>query len=105
MAGERGEHPSGANHRMRPIDAVVLPYFLSLLVTDRPGVFAKVASIFGEEQVSIASIVQKSRGAVADVVLVTHAAPEVSMRRVLDRMRALEVVKAVNNVIRVEATI
>ncbi len=101
----RVEHPSGANHRMRPIDAVVLPYFLSLLVTDRPGVFAKVASIFGEEQVSIASIVQKSRGAVADVVLVTHAAPEVSMRRVLDRMRALEVVKAVNNVIRVEATI
>ncbi len=93
------------NQRLRPIDEVVLPYCLSLLVTDRPGVFAKVASVFGEEQVSIASIVQKSRGTVADVVLVTHAAPEKSMRRVLDRLRALDVVKAINNSIRVEAAI
>ncbi len=105
--GARGRvgETSIANYRVRPIDEVVLPYFLSLLVTDRPGVFAKVASIFGDEQVSIASIVQKSRGAVADVVLVTHAAPEKSMRRVLDRMQTLDVVKAVNNVIRVEAPI
>ncbi len=93
------------SRRLRPIDEVVLPYFLSLLVTDRPGVFAKVASVFGEEHVSIASIVQKSRGAVADVVLVTHAAPEKSMRRVLDRLGTLEAVKAVNNTIRVEAAI
>jgi homoserine dehydrogenase len=91
--------------RLRPIEDVILPYYVSLQVTDRPGVFARVAAIFGEEQVSIASLVQKSRGQVADVVLVTHDAPERAVRRVLDRLRALEVVAAINNVIRVEATL
>lgn len=94
-----------ARKRVRPIEEVTLPYYLSLQVTDRPGVFARVAAIFGEEEVSIASIVQKSRGAVADVVLVTHGAPERLIRRVLDRLRALEVVATIHNVIRVEANL
>lgn len=54
---------------------------------------------------SIASIVQKSRGQTADVVLVTHDTPERSIRRVLDGLRGMDVVKAVSNVIRVEDTI
>ncbi|HET6947629.1 MAG TPA: homoserine dehydrogenase [bacterium] len=91
--------------RIRPIAEVVLPFYLNLQVTDRPGVFAKVATVFGEEQVSIASIVQKSRGEVAEVIFVTHDAPERSVRRVLERLRGLDVVKAVNSVIRVEATL
>ncbi|MGH2361067.1 MAG: homoserine dehydrogenase, partial [bacterium] len=91
--------------RVRPIEQTLLPFYLNLQVTDRPGVFAKVAGVFGEAQVSIASIVQKSRGAVADVVLVTHDAPGSSVQQVLERLRGLDAVKAVNNVIRVEATI
>lgn len=105
--GIRGR--AGVGHlvptRVRPIEDVALPYYLSLQVIDRPGVFARVAAIFGEEQVSIASIVQKSRGEVADVVLVTHDTPERAVRRVLARLREMEVVKAIPNVIRVEATI
>ncbi len=91
--------------RVRPIEDVVVPYFVSLQVTDRPGVFAQVATVFGEEQVSIASIVQKSRGAVADAILVTHDAPERAIRRVQERLRALGVVKAISNVIRVEGSV
>ena len=91
--------------RVRPMDEVVLPYYLSIQLTDRPGVFAKVAAVFGEEGVSIASIVQKSRGDVADAVFVTHDAAERGVRRVLERLQSLEVVKAVTNSIRVEATL
>lgn len=94
-----------APKRIRPIDEVVLPFYLNLQVTDRPGVFARVATVFGEEQVSIASIVQKSRGEVAEVIFVTHDAPERSVRRVLAHLRQLDVVKAVSSVIRVEATL
>jgi len=106
-AGARARVPPAAlpARPLRPIDDVVLPQFVSLQVTDRPGVFAIVAAIFGEEQVSIASIVQKSRGAVADVVMVTHAAPERAMRRVLNRLQALDVVKAIHNSIRVAAEV
>jgi len=87
------------------MEDVTMPYYLSFQLTDRPGVFARVATVFGEEQVSIASIVQKSRGEVADAILVTHDTPERSVRRVLARLEGMDVVKAVNNVMRVEATI
>ncbi|MGH2399427.1 MAG: homoserine dehydrogenase [bacterium] len=90
--------------RMRPMEDVALPYYLSFQLTDRPGVFARVATVFGEEHVSIASIVQKSRGEVADAILVTHETPERSVRRVLARLEGMDVVKTVNNVMRVEAT-
>ncbi len=106
-AGVRGRSPIGTTTptRVRPIEDVVVPHYLSLQVTDQPGVFARVATAFGEEQVSIASIVQKSRGEVADAILVTHDASGRAVQRVLDRLRALDAVKAVSNVIRVEGSV
>lgn len=104
-AGAFAEPVRLSPRRIRPIEEVVLPFYLNLQVTDRPGVFARVATVFGEEQVSIASVVQKSRGEVAEVIFVTHDAPERAVRRVLERLRQLEVVKAVSSVIRVEATL
>jgi homoserine dehydrogenase len=86
---------------LRPMEEVACPFYLLMQVTDRPGVFARIAAIFGEEAVSIASIVQKSRGQVADIVMVTHAAREAQMRRVLARVEALDILHAIRNVIRV----
>jgi homoserine dehydrogenase len=86
---------------LRPIEETAVPFYLLMQVTDRPGVFARIAAIFGEEGVSIASIVQKSRGKTADIVMVTHTAVEAQMRRVLARVEKLDVVGAVRNVIRV----
>jgi homoserine dehydrogenase len=104
LAGVRGRSPIGTPvpARVRPIADVVVPYYLSLQVIDRPGVFARVATVIGEEQVSIASIVQKSRTEVADAILVTHDAPGRAVQRVLERLRSLDVVKAITNVIRVQ---
>jgi homoserine dehydrogenase len=62
-----------------------------------------VATAFGEEGVSIDSIVQKSRGVTADVVLVTHEAREAEMQRVLARLRAMDVVTSVHTVLRIAA--
>ena len=105
--GVGGSSPPSIRRRLRvrPMDEVVLPHYVSIQLTDRPGVFAKVAAVFGEEGVSIASIVQKSRGEVADAVFVTHDAPERAVRRVLARLQTLDVVKAVTNSVRVEATL
>jgi homoserine dehydrogenase len=86
---------------LRPMDETASPFYLLMQVTDRPGVFARIAAIFGEEGVSIASIVQKSRGHSADIIMVTHTARESQMRRVLTRVEDLDVVGAVRNVIRV----
>jgi homoserine dehydrogenase len=104
VAGVRGRSPIGTPvpARIRPIEDVAVPYYLSLQVVDRPGVFARVATVIGEEQVSLASIVQKSRSEIADAILVTHDAPGRAVQRVLARLRELDVVKAIPNVIRVQ---
>ena len=94
---------SRQHHPIKEMSEAVLPYYVSLEVVDRPGVFARVAAAFGDEQVSIASIVQKSRGVTADVVLLTHEAPEAALQRVVDRLRALDVVAAVHATLRIAA--
>jgi homoserine dehydrogenase len=86
---------------IREIAEIVVPYCVFIEVADRPGVFGQVGTAFGAEAVSIASIVQKSRGATADVVLVTHEAQEAAMHRVLGRLRALDVVASVHTVLRI----
>jgi len=86
---------------LRPMEDVETPFYLLLHVSDRPGVFARIATVFGEEGVSISAISQKSRGATADIVMITHTAREGQMRKVLARVEAMDVVSAVRNVIRV----
>ena len=90
-----------AQRPLRPMEDTASPFYLLMQVTDRPGVFARIAAVFGEEDVSIASIMQKSRGETADIVMVTHTARERQMRRVLSRLEELDVVRTVRNVIRV----
>ncbi|MDR7521297.1 MAG: homoserine dehydrogenase [Armatimonadota bacterium] len=104
-SGARGRvrHERFEARPIREISEIVVPYCVFLEVVDRPGVFARVAAAFGDEQVSIASIVQKSRGVTADVVLVTHEAQEAAMQRVLARLRALAEVTSIHTVLRIAA--
>lgn len=87
----------------RPMANVRCRYYLRLLVTDRPGVLAKIAGVFGEEEVSLASVLQKRTvNEEAEVVLVTHEVAERNLQTALAKLRVLPVVKNVANVIRVE---
>ena len=92
------------------IGDVVSKYYIRLLCADRPGVLSQVATAFGEEQVSIAEVVQGSggpdrpdEGDEAELVLVTHSVREASMNAVAKRLQAIPDVHRVMNVIRVEA--
>jgi homoserine dehydrogenase len=102
-AGGRLGHQEFLRRPIRDLAEIVIPYCAFVEVADRPGVFAKVAAAFGDEGVSIASIVQKSRGVAADVVLVTHEAQEAAMQRVLARLRRLDVVGTIHTVLRIVA--
>jgi homoserine dehydrogenase len=89
--------------RVRAIDELVTRYYLRLTVSDRPGVLARVADVFGNNGVSLASVIQKGApGASADIVWVTHEASEGSMRTALADLEALDVVEDVKALIRVE---
>jgi homoserine dehydrogenase len=102
-AGGRLGHQELLRRPIREMAETVVSYCAFLEVTDRPGVFAQVAAAFGDEGVSIASIVQKSRGVTADVVLVTHEAREAAMQGVLGRLRRLDVVASIHAVLRIAA--
>ncbi len=88
--------------RVRPMDRHESQYYLLLEAVDRPGVLAKVAGAFGENQVSIKEVWQEGGGEEALLVMITHRANEGALQRTVSDLRALDVVSAVKSVMRVE---
>lgn len=91
------------------VGQITSKYYLRLLVADRSGVLARVADAFGAEEVSIEQMVQATGGpgvdgtvGGAELVLVTHEVREANMQAVVRRLKGLEMVRSVENVIRVE---
>jgi homoserine dehydrogenase len=68
-------------------------FYLRMSVTDRPGVLARVASIFGDQAVSIRSVLQSGSGDEASLVLVLHSGPEGRVVSAVEGLRALEDVR------------
>ncbi len=90
-------------HPIIPIGDVTCKYYVRMQVEDRPRVLAATASIFGEHNVSIASVVQReTANGDAEIVWITHPAVERDLRSALQEMEKLDVVHSVSNLIRVE---
>jgi homoserine dehydrogenase len=87
-----------------PIAARKGSYYIRLDVTDRPGVIADVTAALRDENVSLASMLQRGRapGERVPVVLVTHETEEAAMRRALDRISKLGAVLEDPHVVRIE---
>jgi homoserine dehydrogenase len=101
--GRRGiEFPWYAERRVRPMERHECQYYLLLEAVDRPGVLAKVAGAFGQNQVSIKEVWQEGGGEEALLVMITHRANEGALQRTVSQLRALDVVSAVKSVMRVE---
>jgi homoserine dehydrogenase len=59
-----------------PAEEVESAFFIKMNVEDVSGVLARIASVLGGHGVSIASMIQKGRGAEAELVLITHPTKE-----------------------------
>jgi homoserine dehydrogenase len=88
-----------------PISSHIGPYYLRLMVVDRPGVIADVTAVLRDLRVSLESMLQHGRapGEAVPVVLVTHETLESSMREALTRIEALDAVLETPTMIRIEA--
>ena len=75
--------------------------FIRLSVNDEPGVLAKIAGTFGENNVSIESVIQEGRGDKAELVLVTHEAPEKDLSKSINQISSLDAVTTVTSLLRV----
>ena len=86
---------------MKSFQNVESSMFIRLSVNDEPGVLAKISGTFGENNVSIESVIQEGRGDTAELVLVTHEAPEKDIKNSIDQISALDSVTTVTSTLRV----
>ncbi|MCY4367625.1 MAG: homoserine dehydrogenase [Chloroflexi bacterium] len=89
----------------RSIDDLECQYFLRLNIADRPGVLAQIARILGDQNISIASVLQKDanpEAQTAEIVITTHPARELWVQRALQQAEDLEVVQEINSLLRIE---
>ncbi|MGH3852610.1 MAG: homoserine dehydrogenase [Pseudonocardiaceae bacterium] len=120
VAGGYGPRESAyADLPIRPMGDTPTSYHVSLGVLDRPGVLARVAQVFADQEVSIMAVRQTGRTAGPDdagsddagpddadagatLVIVTHSAPDAALRATVDKLAGLDVVRDVVSVMRVE---
>jgi homoserine dehydrogenase len=74
-----------------PMSAHRGAYYVRLMVLDKPGVFADVAGILNENQVSMEAVLQRARapGEPVPVVMTTHDTEEAAMVRSLEKIAGL----------------
>jgi homoserine dehydrogenase len=90
---------------IKPMDDIETQYYIRLAAKDRPGVLAQIATVFGKNNISIASAIQPEsdeKTKTAEIVIMTHPAVEKAMQKALGELKKLEVVKEISNFIRVE---
>jgi homoserine dehydrogenase len=92
-----------ANHLN--IDAVRCRYYLRLQLEDRPGVLARIASVLGDRDISISSVLQHEPTGDAETegvpaVITTYGALEGNVRAALKEVDRLDCVKATSVCIR-----
>jgi homoserine dehydrogenase len=113
VAGGHGPRESAyAALPVSPMGEVPTRYHISLDVADRPGVLAQVATVFARHGVSISIVRQagakhgqrpdKVAGPDANLVVVTHAATDARLRATVEEIGALDSVREVVSVMRVE---
>lgn len=77
-------------------------YFLRMQVTNRPGVLAAIASVFGKNQVSIQQLIQKHvEGEVAEIVIITEEVAEKNFNEAVKEIEGMDILHKIAAMIRV----
>jgi homoserine dehydrogenase len=78
------------------------PYYLRIVVANAAGVLAAIANVFGEDNISIRSLIQKDETTeIAEIVLLIDRSPDGLVRKSLKKIESLSCVHKVANAIRV----
>ena len=98
-------HARGKAHVV-PMAEAASRYYVRLTVIDRPGVFARVASVLSAAKIGISSIFQPEghEGEAVPVILMLHDAPHAVLQKAMARIARLPAVRGVPTVLRVEDT-
>lgn len=87
---------------IRQMEDIQSRYFVRMQVEDRYGVLASVASVFGNNSVSIAQMVQKKKkGELAEIVVITDSVKERHFQDSLKVLGSMSVIREISSIIRV----
>ncbi len=88
---------------LAPKEEIHSKYYLRIVVEDRPGILAKIASIFGKHSISIESMLQKSsKSGLAQLLLSTHKCVEKDIQKALQELQSHSFLKEQPAMIRME---
>lgn len=99
------KRPAGPRiKRVKKMDDIVSRYYLRFMAIDKPGILAKIGGILGKHHIGIAQVSQKERRRVkfVPVVMITHHAYEKDLRRALEDIDKLAIIKGRTVKIRME---
>jgi len=79
-------------------------YYIRFEVIDKPGVLANIANIFGKNNISLASVVQRQKNgnSTAPLVFITHAVERKNIDAALEEIKKYEAVAQIASIILVE---
>ncbi len=86
------------------MEEVETKYYFRFSAVDRPGVLSKISGILGENNISIATVIQKARfeNSAVPIVMTTYKAREKNVREALKKIDKLDVVMGKTILIRIE---
>ncbi|HEY4135291.1 MAG TPA: ACT domain-containing protein, partial [Alphaproteobacteria bacterium] len=87
-----------------PEGSHVGPFYLRLMVVDRPGVIADVTAVMRDENVSMETMIQRARapGDRVPVVITTHETSQAQISRVVERLGNVKTVLEPPHVMSIE---
>lgn len=90
--------------KLKPMDEVETKYYFRFSAVDRPGVLSKISGILGENNISIATVIQKARkeDSAVPIVMTTYKAREKNVREALKKIDKLDNVLDKTILIRIE---
>ena len=79
--------------KITPMTELTCPYYFRITAMDKPGVLSTISGIFGKHNISIKSVIQKSRHEYEPVSIVihTHVANEAAVQEAISEIDALDV--------------
>jgi len=90
--------------KLKTDEQISSKYFLLLHVADRAGVLAKITQVFADHEVSLQSVLQQPTelSSDAEITVITHDANKAAIHKVIAEFDALNVIREVKSVYRVE---
>ena len=80
-----------------------MKYYLRLSILDKPGILSDIAKIFGDNGISIESVIQDKNDnpEVKSLIIVTHVTTSSGMQKALDKIAKTASVQSVDSVLEV----